>query len=124
MRFAVAGMMVIIVMVAAGLTASAQPGQAPAANPSAAIPVGIPGVSQRDEQTGLMALVAPAGDNRQQITVIDPRTMVMTVYHIELSTGTIELKSARKIQWDLQMVHFNGTSPLPQEIRTKIEQLK
>ena len=124
MRFASVGMVVVVAIVTAGLTASAQPGQGPVASPAQEIPVDIPGVSQRDEQTGLIALAAPAGENRQQITVIDPRTLVMTVYHVELSSGTIELKSARKIQWDLQMVQFNGTSPLPQEIRTKIEQLK
>jgi hypothetical protein len=117
MRFTSVGMLVCALVIALGLNAWAQPGQ----------PVGQvagPGISAAtgyDEQSGLIALAAPAGENRQQITVIDPREQVMSVYHIDLATGAIDLKSVRKIEWDLRMVQFNGTSPLPQEIRTKIE---
>ncbi|MBL9125740.1 MAG: hypothetical protein JNG90_19020 [Planctomycetaceae bacterium] len=112
-------------LVAAGFTAWAQPGgPVRPTGGAAAVQTTGPGQVQRDEQSGMLALAAPAGDNRQLVTVIDPRTKVMTVYHIELSTGTIELKNARKIEWDLQMVEFNGTNPLPQDIRRKIDQLK
>ena len=71
---------------------------------------------------GLITLTAPLADHAQQLTVIDPQMKVMSVYHIELSTGQIVLKSVRNIHWDLQMVEFNGTSPLPREIRSLLEQ--
>lgn len=70
---------------------------------------------------GLITLTAPVGDHRQQLTVIDPELRVMSVYHIELATGQIVLKSVRNIHWDLQMMEFNGTSPLPKEIRALLE---
>lgn len=126
MRFANVGMIGVVAVIAAGLTAWAQPGQTPAQQPAAAfqpLPAGDL-QTQVDDASGMIALTAPVNDNRQMITVIDPRGQVMSVYHVELGTGTIELKSVRKIQWDLQMVQFNGTSPLPQEIRAKIEQIR
>lgn len=57
------------------------------------------------------------GGRIQQVTVIDPRTRVMSVYHVELSSGAVTLKSVRNIHWDLQMIEFNGVKPLPAEIR-------
>jgi hypothetical protein len=71
---------------------------------------------------GLIALACPAGDNRQQLTVVDPNMKVVGVYHIDTATGDIVLKSVRNIHWDLQMVEFNGGSPSPREIRTLLEQ--
>ncbi len=49
--------------------------------------------------------------------IYDPQQQVLGVYHISQPEGKIELKSIRKIEWDLQMQHFNGTEPLPEEIR-------
>ena len=70
----------------------------------------------------LIALTHTAAGNRQQVTIIDTVKRVMAVYHIEPEEGTIELKSERKIQWDLEMIQFNGTSPLPADIRKLLEQ--
>ena len=70
----------------------------------------------------LIALAASVDEHRQQITVIDPASRVMSVYHIELATGKVTLKSVRKIYWDLEMSDFNAASPLPQEIRKLLEQ--
>jgi hypothetical protein len=72
--------------------------------------------------SGLITHTTPLGDNRQQLTVIDPEMRVMSVYHIETSTGQIVLKSVRNFHWDLQMLEFNGTNPLPREIRAMLEQ--
>lgn len=54
----------------------------------------------------------------QQLTVIDPRTRSMAVYHVEKNTGKVTLKSVRQIHWDLQLDEFNGVSPTPREIQT------
>ena len=74
------------------------------------------------DESRLIALAASVDEHRQQITVIDPASRVMSVYHIELATGKVTLKSVRKIHWDLEMSDFNAVSPLPQEIRALLEQ--
>ena len=70
----------------------------------------------------LIVIPTPLGDKGQVLTVIDPRQRVLSVYHIDLVTGKITLKSVRNIQWDLQMTYLNNESPLPQEIRSLLEQ--
>ncbi len=67
-------------------------------------------------------VVVPAtfGDKCQVLTVIDPRVRVLSVYHIDLATGTIALKSVRNIQWDLQVSSLNNDKPLPQEIESGV----
>ena len=69
----------------------------------------------------LIALSSDAGPS-QQVTLIDPKTQVMGVYHIDRATGEIALKSVRKIRWDLLMEEFNATSPSPRDIRSLVEQ--
>ncbi|RMF44576.1 MAG: hypothetical protein D6753_02245 [Planctomycetota bacterium] len=53
----------------------------------------------------------------QQIVVIEPVTQTMAVYHIAGAEGRIQLKSVRRIAWDLRMEQFNGEPPSPSEIR-------
>ena len=62
------------------------------------------------------------GDGTQQLCVLDPRQRVVAVYHIDAAKGAIALQSVRNIYWDLRINHFNGTTPLPEEIRSLIEQ--
>jgi hypothetical protein len=62
------------------------------------------------------------GDKGQMLTVIDPRQQAIGVYHIDLVTGKIALRSIRSIRWDLQMTDFNGENPLPREVRLQLEQ--
>lgn len=61
-------------------------------------------------------------DGTQQLCVLDPRQRVVAVYHIDADKGGIALQSVRNIYWDLRINHFNGTTPLPEEIRSLIEQ--
>jgi len=70
----------------------------------------------------LIALSAQLADGKQQVTVIDPRARVVSVYHISPTSGEIALKSVRNIHWDLQMTQFNGKAPLPEEIRNVLMQ--
>ena len=70
----------------------------------------------------LIALETPTGDGSQQITLIDPRERVMCVYHVDLQTGEILLRSVRNFRWDLLMDEFNGRSPTPREIKALVEQ--
>ncbi|MBN1396327.1 MAG: hypothetical protein JW959_14985 [Pirellulales bacterium] len=72
--------------------------------------------------TELIVVSTPVGDNVLMLTVVDPRRKAMSVYHIETATGKITLKSVRDIQWDLQITDLNNENPLPQEIRSLLEQ--
>ena len=74
-----------------------------------------------DSSAELITQTTPIDNQKQQLTVIDPRTQVVSIYHVELATGAITLKSVRNIRWDLQIVEFNGISPLPSEIRSRLD---
>ncbi|HTN74146.1 MAG TPA: hypothetical protein VL096_02825, partial [Pirellulaceae bacterium] len=68
--------------------------------------------AQRAAPSGeLIALSFDVGGNRQQVTLVDPRTHMMSVYHLEPLTGEIALKSVRNVHWDLQMDEFNAKQP-------------
>ena len=69
----------------------------------------------------LVVVPTTLGEKGQMLTVVDPRQRVMAVYHIELGSGKISLKSVRNIQWDLQVRDFNNANPLPEEIRSQLE---
>jgi hypothetical protein len=78
------------------------------------------GQTERDENGGVLAL-STNFEGLQQITIVDPRSRVMSVYHVDAKSGEIVLKSVRNIHWDLQMIEFNAVSPLPREIRSQID---
>ena len=63
----------------------------------------------------MFSTLMPSG--MQQVLVLDSQGKSMAVYQIEAGTGKIQLKSARNLQWDLQMEQFNGQAPLPSELR-------
>ncbi len=69
----------------------------------------------------LITFTSTVAENRQQLTIIDPKSRVMAVYHIDPSSGVATLKSVRNFQWDLLLSEFNATNPLPREIRSMIE---
>lgn len=69
-----------------------------------------------------IAFQTPLGENQQQLTVLDPATRTLSVYHVDGSSGSVTLKSVRNIHWDMQLLEFNGTSPRPQEIRAMAPQ--
>lgn len=73
-------------------------------------------------QGNLIALNSDVEEGRQQIVVIDAKSRVMSVYHIDHATGVISLKSVRNIHADLLMDEFNTESPLPKEIRAILDQ--
>jgi hypothetical protein len=70
----------------------------------------------------LIALSFPLGEKGQLITVIDPRQRAMGIYHVELPSGKIALRSVRDLRWDLQMTYYNNEPPFPLEIRSMLEQ--
>ncbi len=79
-----------------------------------------PAAQDRAASAELLALSFDA-EGRQQVTVIDPRTRVMAVYHVDRATGALSLKSVRNVQWDLLIEDFNSANPTPREIRALTE---
>lgn len=69
----------------------------------------------------LIALSTTVGDKYQQLSVIDPKLRVLSVYHVDLASGNVELKCVRTIHWDLQMTYYNGKGPMPQDIQSLVE---
>jgi hypothetical protein len=58
------------------------------------------------------------------ITVVDPESKRIVVYHEDLATGQVKLLSSRNIQNDLLLDQFNAVSPTPSEIEKYIHQFK
>ena len=102
-----------LVMVAVAL--ADQRGEVLAQRATPAVPAPVAG-------SELIVVPTPLGDRGQMLTVVDPKQRVLSVYHIDLMTGKIALKSVRNIHWDLQMTYLNNENPLPQEIRSLSEQ--
>ncbi len=71
---------------------------------------------------GLFALPGPTASDGQLFVVVDPKQRIVGVYHVETATGKIALRSVRNIHWDLQMTGYNTQDPLPQAVRSLLEQ--
>jgi anti-sigma-K factor RskA len=112
MRLSLVGAFVVavLVMAASAGTGSSEPAYGP--------PVNYPAAGQAAE---LIAHVTAAEGQPQIVTVVDPRSRVMAVYHVDRTTGQITPKSVRNITWDLQMIEFNSGDPLPQDIRSGLQ---
>lgn len=72
--------------------------------------------------TELIVVPNSVGDKTQMLTVVDPRQRALAVYHVDATSGKISLKSVRNIQWDLQISDLNNENPLPEQIRSLLEQ--
>lgn len=117
MRVAVIGALLalgVVLVVSAGFPAAIAAPEARPARTSAAI-------DRAGPSSDLIALSSEV-DGRQQVTLIDPRTRVIAVYHVDRATGGLALKSVRNIQWDLLIEEFNAANPTPREVRALTEQ--
>jgi hypothetical protein len=70
----------------------------------------------------LIVVPLTSGDKGQMLSIVDPRGRMLCVYRIDPTTGKIALKSARNLNWDMQMTYLNNEAPLPQEIQSLLEQ--
>lgn len=87
--------------------------------PAYSPPVNYPSDTHSGE---LITHVTTADGQPQMVTVIDPRQRVMAIYHVDRASGEITPKSVRNFTWDLQMIEFNSGNPLPQDIRSGLQQ--
>jgi hypothetical protein len=67
------------------------------------------------QQLQMVSTTLPSGI--QQIVVVDSPNRSMAVYHIDPVQAKIQLKSVRKLAWDLNMEQFNALAPLPSELQ-------
>jgi hypothetical protein len=122
MKRALLGTLVLVGFVTAAVAVAQQRGELLAQRPVQAVSAApAPAVAAGSE---LIVVPTSLGDKGQMLTVIDPRQRVLAVYHIELATGKIALKSVRNIQWDLQIEELNNESLTPKEIRSGLEHLR
>ena len=71
-------------------------------------------------QDGLIALHLDGTDTADAVALLDTKTRVMSVYHIDRSNGEVSLKSVRNVTWDLQLDEFNGVKPSPREVKSLV----
>ena len=113
-----------VVIIAIGFVVSAVRDQVYAQNPMSGI-VGAPAtvnVKQAQESGRWIADFTPLADptnparRLQAVTVVDPESKRICVYHVDLMEGTVKLCSVRNIRGDLQFEQFNPVTPTPREI--------
>ncbi len=80
-----------------------------------------PRATQPTTQTPGWIVTSAVSDNRQQIVIADPMQQSLAVYHVDLATGRIALKSVRHVRFDLLMSEFNTDSPSPRELEALLK---
>lgn len=68
----------------------------------------------------LVVSTSPLPDDRHLIVVVDPVTRHAAVY-VVAADGTLALKGARDLTWDLMVGEFNAQEPRPAAIRKLLE---
>ena len=69
--------------------------------------------------TAMMASVILA-NGFQQLAVVDHAKSTIAVYHIDPTSGDIQLKSVRRIDADFALEEFNLSEPTPSTIRKNV----
>ena len=69
--------------------------------------------------TAMMASVILA-NGFQQLAVVDHAKTTIAVYHIDPSSGDIQLKSVRRFDADFLLEEFNLSEPTPSTIRKNV----
>jgi hypothetical protein len=64
---------------------------------------------------------APLDESRRILIVVDSSNRRAAVYHVDVATGSLTLKSARDISWDLMLDDFNAQEPRPAALRNLIQ---
>ena len=70
---------------------------------------------------GLWISSTPLDESRLLLLVVDPQLKNAAVYHVDGAQGTLTLKSARNITWDLMVGDFNAQDPKPAALRRMLE---
>lgn len=85
---------------------------------------GLPASGQRPASPAgsgqVVVSTSPLPDARHLVVVVDPGTRHAAVYVVD-ADGTLVLKSARDLTWDLMVGEFNAQEPRPAAIRKLLE---
>ena len=73
------------------------------------------------ETNGLWISDSPLDDGRRLLIVVDPASRHAAVYQVDPASGSLGLKSARDLTWDLALDEFNVQEPRPAAIRRMIQ---
>ena len=74
-------------------------------------------LSAAEDTGGLWVSTSQIETGLQLLLVVDPKTKVLAVYHIETANGKVSLQSTRALGYDLQIEDFNATDPKPSSIK-------
>jgi hypothetical protein len=91
-----------------------------AAPPTQGASHGSPSATASMTAGGWMGFSKSLGDGQEQLILVDPHTRVLSVYHVEPTTGKTSLKSIRRLEWDQQLNAFNTQDPQPLDVRTMV----
>ena len=114
-----------LVILSLGFLASAVRDQVHAQNPMSGVvqPPAMVNVKLPQESSRWIVDFTPITDpanptvrRLQVITVVDPESKRICVYHQDLAEGTVKLSSVRNMRPDLQFEQFNATTPTPREV--------
>lgn len=61
------------------------------------------------------------GDPQQVLVAVDRDTRHAAIYHVDVSNGTLTLRSTRNLAWDLLVDDFNGRDPSPEALKNMLE---
>lgn len=86
-----------------------------------AAPAAPPGPASRPEAGSLWLSDSPLDAGRRMLIVVDSATKRAAVYHVDTATGTLTLKSARDLTWDLAIEDFNAQEPRPAALRAMLQ---
>lgn len=70
---------------------------------------------------GLWISDSPLEDGRRLLVVVDPATRHAAVYHLDPASGSLTLRSARDLTWDLSLDEFNVQEPRPAALRKMLQ---
>lgn len=81
------------------------------------------GESSPSDRRWICQFAASVDSADHVITVVDQDLGSIAVYQVDKTTGDIELRSVRKIEWDLALEEYNGckSSPHPAEVRAMLK---
>lgn len=71
--------------------------------------------------TGLWISDSTLDEGRRLLLVVDPVSRHAAVYHVDAASGSLSLKSARDLSWDLSLDEFNVQEPRPAAIRKMVQ---
>ena len=75
--------------------------------------------------TRFTMMTAPLGgsSNASVVYVVDSQTMRLLAYSIDPGTKLLKLLAVRDISEDVRVSHFNNDKPLPEDVRSRAQEL-